>query len=131
VTVTSAAAVSSSAQPIVSVISGGSLTTIEPSGSSSVPVPTGVGNSTQSNVTQADTPACVVANYALNGTFAPFCLPTNGTAWIKDTSYPITWNPGFWPGYSGNLVIAVLYTGKDGSNVITQVRRFDRSADTE
>ena len=109
----------------MSVISGGSLTTIEPSGSSSLPVPTGVGNSTQSNVTQADTPACVVANYALNGTFAPFCLPTNGTAWIKDTSYPITWNPGFWPGYTGDVVIAVLYTGKDGSNVITQVRRVD------
>lgn len=126
------AAVSSSAEPIVSVISGGSLTTIEPSGVSSAPVPTassGLTNSTGgSNVTQANTPACSDANYALNGTFAPFCLPTNGTPWIKDTSYPITWNPSFWPGYTGNLVLAVLYTGKDGSNVITQVHSFTKYA---
>lgn len=108
-------------------ISGGSLTTIEPTGTSSAPIPTassGLTNSTGgSNVTQADTPACTDGSYALNGTFAPFCLPENGTQWIQSTSYPITWNPSFWPGYSGNLVIAVLYTGKDGSNVITQVNK--------
>ena len=103
-------------------INGGSLTTIEPSGTSAVPVPTGLGNSTAgSNVTQANTPACTDTTYALDGTFAPFCLPENGTVWIKDSSYPITWNPEFWPGYKANLALAVLYTGKDGSNVITQV----------
>jgi hypothetical protein len=57
----------------------------------------------------------------LNGDAAPFCLPANGTQWIKDTNNPITWNPDFWPGYQGNIVLALLYYGKDGSNVITQV----------
>lgn len=32
----------------------------------------------------------------------------------------MTWNPDFWPGYTGNVVLALLYTGSDGSNVIFQ-----------
>jgi hypothetical protein len=68
--------------------------------------------------------ACTASNYALNGDDAPFCLPANGTAWIKNNSYPITWNPDFWLDYQGNVVLALLYTGQDGSNVITQVVSF-------
>jgi hypothetical protein len=72
--------------------------------------------------------ACTAANYGLNGEDAPFCLPANGTVWIKNNSYPITWNPDFWPDYQGNVVLALLYTGKDGSNVITQVVSFSSTS---
>jgi hypothetical protein len=107
-------------KPVVSVGDGGSLTTIIPTGTtSSSVVPTGVSNSTNSNNT---VPAvCSAVNYALNGSAAPFCLPANGSKWIQDTSNPVTWDPDYWPSYQGNVVIALLYYGKDGSAVITQV----------
>jgi Ykl077w/Psg1 (Pma1 Stabilization in Golgi) len=111
-----------SVKPFVSVENGGSITTITPSGTSLVSFPTGLVNSTVGlNSSLPSLSACSASNYALNGAAAPFCLPTNGTMWIKNTSYPITWDPNFWPGYNGTIVLALLYAGKDGSNVISQV----------
>jgi Ykl077w/Psg1 (Pma1 Stabilization in Golgi) len=110
-------------QPVVSVKSGGALTTLTPSGTALSPSATVSGNSTSGfNSTATSAPACTINNFALGGVLAPFCLPANGSSWIKNNSYPVTWDPSFfWPGYQGKVVIALLYTGKDGSNVITQV----------
>lgn len=120
-TIVSALSTSSNV-PVLSVESGGVLTTITPTGTSLSPSATGVTNSTFGpNSTVPAPPACIAADYALNGALAPFCEPKNGSAWIKNNTYPITWNPNFWPGYQGKVVIALLYTGQDGSNVITQV----------
>jgi hypothetical protein len=85
------------------------------------PAVTGLGNSTNSNSSEPVAPACNASNYALNGSAAPFCLPVNGSKWIKDQTYPITWDPSFWPNYQGTIALALLYTGEDGSNVIMQV----------
>src|SRR5579862_1660210 len=119
-TITSASSASSasSAQPFVSVESGGSITTVTPSGTTSLVLsPTGTFSINGTNTTIS---ACTPDNYALDGAAQPFCVPANGSAWIKNTSYPVTWNPDFWPGYKGNIVLAMLYTGSDGSNVIFQ-----------
>jgi hypothetical protein len=114
----------SSALPFVSVENSGVLTTVTPSGAAPPsPSSTGLGNSTGN--ANATAPACTSSNYALDGEAAPFCLPANGTAWIQNTSQPVTWNPDFWPDYQGTVVIALIYTGADGSNVITQVSTPD------
>ncbi len=122
---TTSSETTTSAKPFVSVGSGGTLSTITPTGTSSFgPAPTGgLGNST-GNSTQISAPACSSQNYALNGAAAPFCLPANGTVWVQNTSYPVTWDPSFWPDYQGNVVLALLYTSADGAGVISQVSLF-------
>jgi hypothetical protein len=109
----------------VSVQSGGSLVTVTPSSAAPDPSGTALGNSTDGY--NSTVPACSSSNYALDGQAAPFCLPTNGSSWIQNTSYPVTWDPDFWPGYAGNVVVALLYAGDDGSSVITQVSAIYRS----